>query len=93
MSGYSDSNGGPLGPKPSALANCATSRLWTAKVLQIFEFAKKFDFYLLSLIKSVSLQPNQFADDVNKASSDARRRTCNKPYQRLAKGEQGREVR
>ena len=27
MSGYSDSNGGPPGPKPGALANCATPRI------------------------------------------------------------------
>ena len=27
LSGYPDSNGGPPGPKPGALTNCATSRL------------------------------------------------------------------
>ncbi len=27
-SGYCDSNTGPSGPKPDALANCATPRLW-----------------------------------------------------------------
>ena len=27
LSGYPDSNGGPPGPKPGTLTNCATSRL------------------------------------------------------------------
>ena len=34
LSGYSDSNGGPLGPKPSTLTNCATSR--TGAKLMLF---------------------------------------------------------
>ena len=29
MSGYCDSNTGPSGPKPDALANCATPRIFT----------------------------------------------------------------
>ena len=32
MSGYCDSNTGPSGPKPDALANCATPRIFTFSV-------------------------------------------------------------
>ena len=46
-SGYCDSNTGPSGPKPDALANCATPRLfvslnWDCKYTHIFSFSKIF---------------------------------------------------
>lgn len=42
LSGYSDSNGGPPGPKPGALANCATPRLRTANIRRFFQIANFF---------------------------------------------------
>ncbi len=42
MSGYSDSNTGPSGPKPDALANCATPRMLSRKKgLQRYPFFRK----------------------------------------------------
>ena len=41
LSGYCDSNTGPSGPKPDALANCATPRfpIGTANVLKFYVIA------------------------------------------------------
>ena len=43
LSGYCDSNTGPSGPKPDALANCATPRFpeWDCKYTPFFRFSKK----------------------------------------------------
>ena len=50
MSGYCDSNTGPSGPKPDALANCATPRIpflsnWTANIHFNFETTKYFQYF------------------------------------------------
>ena len=53
VSGYQDSNLGPSGPKPDALTNCATPRLFCfgiAKIRTIFYSANFFKEILLFLI-------------------------------------------
>ena len=54
MSGYCDSNTGPSGPKPDALANCATPRIpflsnWTANIHFNFETTKYFQYFYSNL--------------------------------------------
>ena len=53
MSGYSDSNTGPSGPKPDALANCATPRIpdWDCKYKSVLKKNKVFPEKLLTLEK------------------------------------------
>ena len=52
MSGYCDSNTGPSGPKPDALANCATPRMipysseWDCKDMAFFMNGKIFCGFL-----------------------------------------------
>ena len=62
MSGYCDSNTGPSGPKPDALANCATPRLLvslsfgTANIDTKNKSAKLFDKILHFLLKMAYTQ-------------------------------------
>ena len=48
LSGYCDSNTGPSGPKPDALANCATPRfpIGTANVLKFYVIANFLSNFL-----------------------------------------------
>ena len=55
-SGYKDSNLGPSGPKPDALANCATPRLFCfgiAKIQSIFESANFFNVFFIFFTKKL----------------------------------------
>ena len=51
LSGYSDSNTGPSGPKPDALANCATPRMpiLTGMDCKYTALFRKFKFFFVNL--------------------------------------------
>ena len=46
LSGYCDSNTGPSGPKPDALANCATPRVPSNGIAKIHHFLKLAKYFL-----------------------------------------------
>ena len=63
MSGYCDSNTGPSGPKPDALANCATPRLffiWDCKYRAFFYnhqiFPNIFSFFLKTTLSYMATE-------------------------------------